>query len=222
MLNLLRLGAAAFALAAAATPAAAVVLDFDNYAPASPSNTATTSIYGPIVEDGFRVNSSTCEAPSGGRPVGRCFVTEQRRNSLDPAGASIKTSFAGQIVTVEKLDGSAFMFDSIDIGSRQASNPLAIDFFYTLVDGTIGSMRFDIPTSTAMLFDTYSIAGLGPITSIRFDPFERNGTFQFDNIRLSDVTGAVPEPATWAMMIGGFGLVGGAMRRRRSASAVFA
>lgn len=29
-------------------------------------------------------------------------------------------------------------------------------------------------------------------------------------------TGAVPEVATWAMMIGGFGLVGGAMRRRRS------
>ncbi len=27
---------------------------------------------------------------------------------------------------------------------------------------------------------------------------------------------AVPEPATWAMMIGGFGLVGGALRRRRS------
>jgi len=28
------------------------------------------------------------------------------------------------------------------------------------------------------------------------------------------VTGAVPEPATWVLMIGGFGLVGGAMRRR--------
>ncbi len=27
--------------------------------------------------------------------------------------------------------------------------------------------------------------------------------------------GAVPEPSTWAMMIGGFGLVGAAMRRRR-------
>ena len=29
------------------------------------------------------------------------------------------------------------------------------------------------------------------------------------------VTGAVPEPAAWALMIAGFGLVGGAMRRRR-------
>ncbi|WP_380874589.1 PEPxxWA-CTERM sorting domain-containing protein [Sphingomonas sp. DBB INV C78] len=28
--------------------------------------------------------------------------------------------------------------------------------------------------------------------------------------------GAVPEPATWAMMISGFGLVGGAMRRARA------
>ncbi len=32
---------------------------------------------------------------------------------------------------------------------------------------------------------------------------------------LNPVTGAVPEPATWAMMIGGFGMVGGAMRRTR-------
>jgi hypothetical protein len=27
---------------------------------------------------------------------------------------------------------------------------------------------------------------------------------------------AVPEPATWAMMIGGFGMVGAAMRRRKA------
>lgn len=31
-----------------------------------------------------------------------------------------------------------------------------------------------------------------------------------------DSNGGVPEPATWAMMIGGFGLVGGALRKRRA------
>ena len=33
---------------------------------------------------------------------------------------------------------------------------------------------------------------------------------------------AVPEPATWAMMIGGFGVIGAAARRRRRVTAAFA
>lgn len=37
-----------------------------------------------------------------------------------------------------------------------------------------------------------------------------------DYVRVLTAAPAVPEPATWAMMIGGFGLVGGAMRRRRN------
>ena len=41
--------------------------------------------------------------------------------------------------------------------------------------------------------------------------------------QFSAVTTSVPEPAGWAMMIGGFGLVGGAMRqRRRSVTVSFA
>jgi hypothetical protein len=43
--------------------------------------------------------------------------------------------------------------------------------------------------------------------------FARFGTFV--GIIGINVGGAVPEPATWAMMITGFGFVGGAMRRRR-------
>jgi hypothetical protein len=34
-------------------------------------------------------------------------------------------------------------------------------------------------------------------------------------LTLSDVNSAVPEPASWAMMVGGIGMVGGTMRRRR-------
>lgn len=35
------------------------------------------------------------------------------------------------------------------------------------------------------------------------------------------VTDAVPEPATWAMMIAGFGMAGAAMRRRRQVAVSF-
>lgn len=41
-------------------------------------------------------------------------------------------------------------------------------------------------------------------------------SFEVDNL----ATTAVPEPASWAMMIGGFGLIGSAMRRRRTTRTV--
>lgn len=43
------------------------------------------------------------------------------------------------------------------------------------------------------------------------------GWGQLKQLRLGDVQGAVPEPATWAMMIVGFGAIGASMRRRRKA-----
>jgi PEP-CTERM motif len=47
-----------------------------------------------------------------------------------------------------------------------------------------------------------------------------NGTLNLASVRFSTLTPAVPEPASWAMMIAGFALVGGALRsancRRRA------
>ncbi|MES2289629.1 MAG: PEPxxWA-CTERM sorting domain-containing protein [Pseudomonadota bacterium] len=52
----------------------------------------------------------------------------------------------------------------------------------------------------------------GPITSIQFvDGTNEN----WHGITVGIDNSAVPEPATWAMMIGGFGAIGGAMRMRR-------
>ncbi|WP_133364907.1 PEPxxWA-CTERM sorting domain-containing protein [Qipengyuania sediminis] len=45
-------------------------------------------------------------------------------------------------------------------------------------------------------------------TSARFT--STGNSFEFDNL----ATGAVPEPGTWAMMILGFGAIGGALRRK--------
>jgi hypothetical protein len=46
-------------------------------------------------------------------------------------------------------------------------------------------------------------------------------SFVFQNVASKEVTAVdgVPEPANWAMLIAGFGLTGGAMRRRRTAAA---
>lgn len=51
-----------------------------------------------------------------------------------------------------------------------------------------------------------------------------NGTSlsNFDLVFSEGRTAPVPEPAAWAMMIAGFGLIGGAMRRRRRMSVRFA
>jgi hypothetical protein len=40
-------------------------------------------------------------------------------------------------------------------------------------------------------------------------------TVRDGNVTVPVITGAAPEPATWGMMIGGFGMAGGALRRRR-------
>lgn len=46
-----------------------------------------------------------------------------------------------------------------------------------------------------------------------------DGSPIIDNIRIESVGGAVPEPASWAMLLAGFGMVGFAARRRRTITA---
>lgn len=41
-------------------------------------------------------------------------------------------------------------------------------------------------------------------------------------VQLIQTGGAVPEPASWALMLGGFGMVGGALRSRKKVAARFA
>jgi hypothetical protein len=55
----------------------------------------------------------------------------------------------------------------------------------------------------------------GTFTSITFTDTSEN--WHGFTVGIADVATGVPEPATWAMMIAGFGLVGAASRRRRRA-----
>jgi choice-of-anchor C domain-containing protein len=69
---------------------------------------------------------------------------------------------------------------------------------------------------------TYEFVASGANTTLRFsaDPATSQNAFglALDNVSI----GVVPEPATWAMMIMGFGLIGGALRSRKAATVRFA
>ena len=59
-----------------------------------------------------------------------------------------------------------------------------------------------------------SFSGIGTDATFSVaDPGQRNGMLTIT--ALTDVPGAVPEPATWTTMIVGFGLIGSILRRRR-------
>ncbi|GAO38165.1 hypothetical protein SCH01S_09_00120 [Sphingomonas changbaiensis NBRC 104936] len=110
------------------------------------------------------------------------------------------------------------------------------------VSGNFGYMSSFFGTSTAAFTNqsslTLTVSNIAPnfaFTDLTFffDPTSGGSTtfglqdggndnigVVIDNLQLS--VGAVPEPATWAMMIAGFGLAGMAARRRSASRVVYA
>ena len=79
-------------------------------------------------------------------------------------------------------------------------------------DGTTDVM-FDLLTydsrTAGSMFESWSIVGLnGLATSL---------TYSDTGVRLG-ISTSVPEPATWTVMVAGFGMIGGALRLRRKQS----
>jgi hypothetical protein len=71
-------------------------------------------------------------------------------------------------------------------------------------------------------YTRYSINSTNGIGGFSVLPFGSEGNLSIDDLQVTTASvAAVPEPASWAMMIGGLGLVG-AMLRRRQTKTVFA
>ena len=94
---------------------------------------------------------------------------------------------------------------------------LVYDLDGYLGDGTTGELEglaFFWPST----FDVRYAVGTGPFVpcdGINICSFINGLTDQDTSVEGLKVTrGAVPEPASWAMMLGGFGLIGGALRRK--------
>lgn len=62
---------------------------------------------------------------------------------------------------------------------------------------------------------SFSFIAKGGLTPISFTSVATNGLSSYGNEVANVSLSAVPEPAAWGMMIAGFGMVGGLVRRRR-------
>jgi hypothetical protein len=85
--------------------------------------------------------------------------------------------------------------------------------------GVDGNTFFAVPISNSVDGPLSPLAGGGTVMAttavqdlLTFQAGSDTYTLQFQDLAGSN--GAVPEPATWAMMLLGFGMVGFAMRKR--------
>ena len=86
-------------------------------------------------------------------------------------------------------------------------------------DGLIQATAFDamgaVLGTTQNESGLLTLSGIGNISRVNLKSLDQNPT-TMDDLQFESVMGsAIPEPATWIMMLMGFGLIGAAMRRKR-------
>lgn len=204
-----------------AMPSAAVAASDQTFSFESPS--AGSYTYNPTTYAGVTFN-----AHSGVAAQGSAFF-----NTTPPDGTqaafiqSVYGSAPGDIGAVSfALTGlsAGTSYDTTFYAAQRANNfgntPLNVSFNGTLL-GTYSATSRDFTQFTVPSF--IATGSTGTLTFAGSPSVTGDDDVIVDLVRVSAAASppaAVPEPATWAMMLGGFGLVGGAMRRRKASPGV--
>jgi hypothetical protein len=150
-------------------------------------------------------------------------------------GSGIRSVAAGTTSQAAPPPGASGFYAAVrDGGSMTLDTPgiSSLSVFMGSPD-SYNSIVFNYLDGTSESLDGVQLAGgafhgnqaVGRYMTYAFDKvvssvtFGSSGdSFEFDNIAVTpSIVSVVPEPATWAMMVGGFGLAGAALRRRPKA-----
>lgn len=203
------LGAASFA-----APAGAAVIDFDGL-----GGPGSYNCYGPtLVTQGYSFTNS------GGSCGLIAWGDDTPQYNADPNGYTLSHNISNTTtIVMEQVGGGTFDLASIDLADiyDNALGSTGGDILFTFTDaGGSSNQTVTIDTTPGLQTFAFNRANL---LSFTIAPQNTNGGWiQFDNIVVDEIGSPVPEPATWAMMIAGFGMVGGAIRRRRGMQAALA
>lgn len=206
--TLLLAGAAFFA----STNANATVTVYNNQA----AFLAAISAPGTDTYSGFNISGVTSSPVV--RNAGAYSYTASTGNGFFGAGTTANPWLSTNTATdsiifsnfsagVNAIGGN--FFDSNFVGAYALG-----DITLSLFDGLTTTTQTISNATTNSFLGFVSTGGLTSLTVKSVQP----GTPIWptvDNLTLGKATAAVPEPATWAMMISGFGLVAYSMRRRR-------
>jgi hypothetical protein len=125
-------------------------------------------------------------------------------------------------VFLASVGGSSITLNSFNLGAWPSTvRNTSFDIF----DG-LGNTLFSSGSITVGTGNLSSLFNVGLTSSngigIVFGPDSYNVGIDNIDFTVTPGTGPIPEPASWAMMIAGFGLAGAAMRRRAKVSVTYA
>ena len=192
------------ALALGASPASAVVIDFESLL--SQDDPLFRFQGFSYSEDGFTLLS---DPPSGG--LGLWTSGTLAANFY--GSTAMYTIRDGGVIELALTGGGSFSLSSIDLVEQNGPFVIPVTFIGTLTSGTGEVAQTFTLDGDEFGAETFTFTGFGNVTKVSWTQLAIH--HQFDNI-VASATNAVPEPASLGLL--GLGLAALAWTRRRTRS----
>ena len=160
-------------------------------------------------------------------------------NGVGDAGNTVLTYFIGSGATISAVSYDVTLaaispswLSEITVSFEDSAQTTGVYLTPGFADDSPGTASYAESASLVDLGLSFSVGADGILRLEFFEGFDDDvdfadgqwlsGTITLTHDGVETPLPAVPEPASWAMMIAGFGLVGGALRRRQSVAVTYA